>query len=35
VFEYIEKVEDGLMLACDKKYNTKRNYKYLKEFYLT
>jgi len=35
VFECIEKVEDGLMLACDKKYNTKRNYKYLKEFYLT
>lgn len=33
VYECIQEVEDGLLLACDTKYNTKRNYRYLKEFY--
>lgn len=33
--ENIEDVERGLYLACDSKYNLKRNYRYLKEFYFS
>lgn len=35
VVERVEDVEAGLLMACDQKYNVRKNYNYLKEFYLT
>jgi hypothetical protein len=35
VIQRVEDVEAGLLIACDQKYNIRKNYNFLRDFYLT